>query len=82
MRIGVTTSGLKLGDVIKGADRFYVVTGTYTNSHGMPEVAVLCSDQRTSAWTDAPRSVSALHLKVGEGCAPTIEALRQSIEQF
>ena len=82
MRVSVPTSGLKLGDVLKGANRFYVVTETYANRLGLPEAAVLCSDERTSARTDTPGSVSGLHLKVGEGCAPTIEALRRFIEHL
>jgi hypothetical protein len=73
---------IELGDVIEGADRFCVVTNTYTNSSGMPEAAVLCSDGRTSTWTDAPGSVSGFHSRVSEGCDPTIEALKLYVERL
>lgn len=82
MRVGVTTSGLKAGDVIKGAGRYAVVMSVYKNATGMPEAAVLYTDGRTSAWTDAPGSVSGLHLKVGEGCDTNrcVEEIRRGLE--
>jgi hypothetical protein len=64
MRVNVETSGLKVGDVLEGDGRFYVVTSTYTNSSGMPEAAVLCTDGRSSAFTDATGSVSGFQVRI------------------
>jgi hypothetical protein len=76
MQVNVPTSGLKLGDVIQGAGRCCVVTRTYASAEDMPKASVLCSDGTTSTWTDAPGSVSGFHLRVAEGCEPTIVALK------
>jgi hypothetical protein len=76
MHVNVPTSGLKVGDVIQGTGRFYVVTRTYASAEDMPKASVLCSDGSTSSWTDAPGSMSGFHLRVAEGCEPTIEALK------
>ena len=68
--------------MLEGTGRFYVVTSIYTNSSGMPEAAVLRTDGRSSTFTNAPGSVSGFHLRVGERCDPTIEALKLFVEQL
>jgi hypothetical protein len=78
----IQISGLKVGDVIKGDGRFYVVTRTYASAEDMPKASVLCSDGTTSAWSDFPGSVPGFHARVGEGCEPTIKALKLFVERL
>jgi hypothetical protein len=54
-----------------------VVTSVYKNATGMPEAAVLYTDGRTSAWTDAPGAISGFHSRVWEGCDTNLDALRK-----
>jgi hypothetical protein len=78
----IQISGLKVGDVIEGAGRFYVVTRTYASAEDMPKASVLCSDGTASAWADFPGSMPGFHPRVGEGCEPTIEALKLFVERL
>jgi len=78
--VKVTTDALKTGDVIEEAGRYGVVRKVYKNANGMPEADVLYADGGTSLFTEAPSSVSAFHLQVGDGCEPNLEAMKNFVE--
>jgi hypothetical protein len=75
-RVWVPTAGLKIGDVLEEVAHYSVVTQTCVSSD-LPTAALLRDDGGTGTLTAGE---SGNHARVGQGCEPNIEALKEFVE--
>ena len=82
-RVNVSTSDLKVGDVLETSVRRYVVVRSYKNEHRKTEINVLGENGAMATFTDSPNStMDGLHLRIGTGCEPTLEGLERFISNL
>jgi hypothetical protein len=78
--LSVSPADLKIGDVIKETERYCVVTSVLVQ--GPSKAIGLCSDEGYGEWSETAGGSGEHVARVGEGCEPTLVALKRFIEQL
>jgi hypothetical protein len=75
--VGVTVASLKVGDVTKTEAHLYVITNTDRSG-----VDAIRDDGRPARFLIPSGATDGFHTRIGTGCEPTREGLKQFIEML